>query len=95
MIFGIIIFCMIVLSNNELIRICNLKTFKPDILISIKDEKYFSNFSEFVQDKEKNKFIFLAFSSNYILYLLSLQKKNYVIIGQIKLKKNNFLWIIK
>ena len=77
----------IALYEDGLIKICNLNTFKPNIIIPITNESDYLHFCEFIQNKKENQFAFIVYSEEKnIIYLISLGKENYTILETLKFK---------
>ena len=83
----------IALYEDGIIKICNSKTYKPDIIIPITDKNDYLNICEFIQNKKGNQFVFLVYSEKKnIIYLILLGKENYTIIDTLKFEKKIYVY---
>ena len=83
----------IALYEDGLIKICNSKTYKPNIVIPITDKNDYLNICEFIQNKKRNQFVFLVYSEKKnIIHLISLGKENYTIIDTLKFENKIYVY---
>ena len=83
----------IALYEDGLIKICNSKTYKPNIIIPITDKNDYLNICEFIQNKKGNQFVFLVYSEKKnIIHLISLGKENYTIIDTLKFENKIYVY---